>query len=283
MGVITSAAIGAVGVGMSVAKGISENNKRKQYEKAINNYDRQELKNPYEDLQVSRKGTDLALQENARNSANMVEAMQGGGINGLGMLSQIQSNTNDLNQQVTANLDQQYINNENKKAEGEAMVMQMQERREEGDLAGLGNAMATAQNNSNQAFSSAINGAMTGAMSVAGAMQNQKMLDSFGNSSGNNAVQGLDMKANGVQINPIQNMNPSLGLNNKITPYGSYSGLQINTPTIQNVITPQGTMATMPQQQGYYPSPNNILNPSIPYMGVAGFYDKFSKFRKRGV
>lgn len=258
MGVITSAAIAAVGVGMSVAKGISENNKRKEYEKAINNYDRQELKNPYEDLQVSRKGTDLALQENAQNSANMVEAMQGGGINGLGMLSQIQSNTNDLNQQVTANLDQQYINNENKKAEGEAMVMQMQERREEGDLAGLGNAMATAQNNSNQAFSSAINGAMTGAMSVAGMAQNQQML--------NNMKGGV---TNGLNLN-------------NIAPNNGVEVVRTEVP-ISSSVTPQGTMATMPQQQGYYPSPNNILNPSIPYMGVAGFYDKFSKFRKRGV
>lgn len=281
MGVITSAAIGAVGVGMSVAKTISENNKRKEYEKGINNYDRQELKNPYDNLQVSRKGTDLALQENARNSANMVEAMQGGGINGLGMLSQIQSNTNDLNQQVTANLDQQYINNENKKAEGEAMVMQMQERREEGDLAGLGNAMTTAQNNSNQALSSAINGAMTTVASVAGMMQNG---NSVNTGTQKTAVeQGNYGSASGFS-NPTTQVD-GLNLTNTITPYGTTSGIQLNIPTpiTGNVLTPQNTMATMPQQQGYYPSPNNILNPSIPYMGVAGFYDKFSKFRKRGV
>lgn len=260
MGVITSAAIAAVGVGMSVAKGISENNKRKQYEKAINNYDRQELKNPYEDLQVSRKGTELALQENARNSANMVEAMQGGGINGLGMLSQIQSNTNDLNQQVTANLDQQYINNENKKAEGEAMIMKMEENREEGDLAGLGNAMATAQNNSNQAWGSAINGAMTGAMSVAGAMQNQKMLD-----TGNGSVSN------------------ELNLNN-ISPNNGVEVVRTEVP-ISSSVTPQGTMATMPQPQSYYPSATNAFNPSIPYdpLRSAGFYNTFQKFRNRGV
>ncbi|WP_298774325.1 hypothetical protein [uncultured Empedobacter sp.] len=260
MGVITSAAIGAVGVGMSVAKTISENNKRKEYEKGINNYDRQELKNPYDNLQVSRKGTDLALQENARNSANMVEAMQGGGINGLGMLSQIQSNTNDLNQQVAANLDQQYIDNENKKAQGEAMVMQMQELREEGDLAGLGNAMATAQNNSNQALSSAINGAMTTVASVAGMSQNQQML--------NNMKGGV---TNGLNLN-------------NIAPNNGVEVVRTEIP-ISSSVTPQGTMATMPQQQGYYPSPNNILNPSIPYdpLRSAGFYNTFQKFRNRGV
>ena len=138
------------------------------------------------------------------------------------------------------------------------MVMQMQERREEGDLAGLGNAMTTAQNNSNQAWGSAINGAMIGAMSVAGVMQNQKMLDTVNGSISNN-----------------------LSLNN-IAPNNGVEVVRTEVP-LSSSVTPQGTMATMPQQQGYYPSPNNILNPSIPYMGVAGFYDKFSKFRNRGV
>ena len=190
----------------------------------------------------------------------MVEAMQGGGINGLGMLSQIQSNTNDLNQQVTANLDQQYINNENKKAEGEAMVMQMQERREEADLAGLGNAMATAQNNSNQALSSAINGAMTTVASVAGMSQNQQML--------NNMKGGV---TNGLNLN-------------NIAPNNGVEVVRTEIP-ISSSVTPQGTMANMPQQQGYYPSPNNILNPSIPYdpLRSAGFYNTFQKFRNRGV
>ena len=140
------------------------------------------------------------------------------------------------------------------------MVMQMQERREEGDLAGLGNAMTTAQNNSNQAWGSAINGAMIGAMSVAGVMQNQKMLDTVNGSISNN-----------------------LSLNN-IAPNNGVEVVRTEVP-LSSSVTPQGTMATMPQPQSYYPSSTNVFNPSIPYdpLRSAGFYNTFQKFRNRGV
>ncbi len=183
MGVATAVAAGGalLSVGTSVAGMIGENKKAKAAQDALNNYKRQELVNPFENLQVSTKGTDLALEQNATNTQSMVEVLQKGGINGLAMLPQIQAKTNALNLNVAANLDQQYINNENRKAEGVMLVQNMQEQRENQDLAGIGQALATAQQNQQQFMQSAVNGVITGATSVASTYGNEKFKNTYPN------------------------------------------------------------------------------------------------------
>lgn len=107
-------------------------------QEAIDNYRRQTLQNAYSDVGVSRLGADLMREENARAMATSVDALRSGGIRGLGMIGQVQQNTNRLNQGLAADLDRQQYGLNMARAQDTATMRAMQEQREMQDLAGLG-------------------------------------------------------------------------------------------------------------------------------------------------
>lgn len=106
---------------------------------AIDAFEWQELTNPYNDLQVSTMGSDLMREENARNSATYVDAARGSGTRGLmGALPKIQAQTNYLNAQQAAQLDQQQKNIDFAAAGQDVNNQLMEERRQADELAGYG-------------------------------------------------------------------------------------------------------------------------------------------------
>lgn len=109
--------------------------------KAIDSYQRQQLNNAYGDLQVSTLGADLQREEMARSTASMTDAARQGGVRGLAQLGRIQAQNNIQSQQIAAGLDQQQRQIDMMKAQDDARIRQMQETREQQDLAGLGQAM----------------------------------------------------------------------------------------------------------------------------------------------
>ena len=109
----------------------------KEAQKEIENYKRQELVNPYEGITVSRLGSDLRREEVSRGVASGVDYLEKAGSRGVGGVAGLVSAASREMASIGAYLDEQQKEIDKLMAAGQDRVMQMKERREEMDLAGL--------------------------------------------------------------------------------------------------------------------------------------------------
>jgi hypothetical protein len=146
MGAMTAiAATGALASGIQAISGAKQ---RRDAKNALENYERQQLENVAEGLQVSTLGADLQREEQARLASSQVGALQGAGARGLlGGLGRVEAGNQMMNREIAANLDAQQKQIDQMYAQDQANIRGMQEQREVGDIAGLssqynaGNAM----------------------------------------------------------------------------------------------------------------------------------------------
>lgn len=146
MGAMTAiAATGALASGIQAISGAKQ---RRDARQALENYQRQELSNVAEGLQVSTLGADLQREEQARLAASQVGALQGAGVRGLvGGLGRVEAGNQMVNREIGANLDAQQKQIDQMYAQDQANIRGMQEQREVGDISALssqynaGNAM----------------------------------------------------------------------------------------------------------------------------------------------
>jgi hypothetical protein len=146
MGAMTAiAATGALASGIQAISGAKQ---RRDAKNALENYQRQELENVAEGLQVSTLGADLQREEQARLASSQVGALQGAGARGLlGGLGRVEAGNQMMNREIAANLDAQQKQIDQMYAQDQANIRGMQEQREVSDIAGLssqynaGNAM----------------------------------------------------------------------------------------------------------------------------------------------
>ena len=102
---IAMAGVGVLGSGYQMIKGAKDARDAKN---ALDNYQRQELRNVAQDLQVSTLGSDLQREEQARLAASQVGALQGSGVRGvIGGLGRVEAGNQMMNAQIAADLDQQ--------------------------------------------------------------------------------------------------------------------------------------------------------------------------------
>jgi hypothetical protein len=141
-------AIAATGALASGIQAISGAKQRRDAKNALENYQRQELENVAEGLQVSTLGADLQREEQARLASSQVDALQGAGARGLlGGLGRVEAGNQMMNREIAANLDAQQKQIDQMYAQDQANIRGMQEQREVSDIAGLssqynaGNAM----------------------------------------------------------------------------------------------------------------------------------------------
>lgn len=133
------AAAAITGVAGGVANFFQGRKMRREAQSFIDNFEWQELKNPYKDLQVSTLGSDLQREELARQSATSTEALRGGGTRGLiGGLGRVQANANLVNREIAANLDQQQKQIDQMAAQDDTQIRAMTENRQANELAGYG-------------------------------------------------------------------------------------------------------------------------------------------------
>jgi len=146
MGATTAiAGVGALASGIQAISGAKQ---RRDAQNALEDYQRQELKNVAEGLQVSTLGADLQREEQAMLAASQVGALQGAGVRGLvGGLGRVEAGGQMANRQIAADLDMQQRQIDQMYAQDQANIRGMQEQREMGDIAALssqynaGNAM----------------------------------------------------------------------------------------------------------------------------------------------
>lgn len=127
-----------LGAGLGAYKAITGAKERRDAERTLNNYERTELTNAYENMPISTMGADLLREENARTSANLVDALRMGGTRSiLGGIPKVVSATNEINRAGAKMLDDQVINRNYNIAGDDIRIQGMKEARDNQNIAAL--------------------------------------------------------------------------------------------------------------------------------------------------
>lgn len=138
---VTSAVIGVASAGAQIASGISNTKKAKD---AINDFNRQELQNPFENIQISTLKADQQTEANNVNLASSVSALQRGGTRAvLGGIPRINQQNVLLQNLISADLDRQDKERQRLIAQQDTRIQGIQENRENQALQGLGQQLQT--------------------------------------------------------------------------------------------------------------------------------------------
>lgn len=134
----------ASGIGGAIG-GFKKIRRGKQLERAgqagIDNFEWEDLTNPYDNLQISTAGAEMRTDQANITTSNMVEAMRAGGTRGLANLGRVQAQNNMVSRDIAADLDQQQKNIDMKAAQDDTRIRDMVEKRQSDELAGYGNMM----------------------------------------------------------------------------------------------------------------------------------------------
>jgi hypothetical protein len=159
-----SAVTGGLSAGIGIYQAIQGAKEKRNAKKALENYKRQELENVAEDLQVSTLGADRQLAEQSRLASTQIGALQGGGTRALlGGLGRVEAGNQAVNDQITADLDQQRKQIDQMIASDNANIRSMQENRENADI----NALSSQYQSGKQDMNMGIGNALQGIGSVA--------------------------------------------------------------------------------------------------------------------
>lgn len=164
--------ITAVSAGASIYQSAEANKKAKNAQKQIDDYKRQDLENPYQNIQTSTLAADRQREDLARTVSTTANLAAAGGSRAIAALTpQLIAQQNSQEAQIMANLDEQEKERQRLIAGGEAQRQGMLEQRENNDLLGLGNNLAIAQQQKADAQNNLMQSVIQGAGSVAmGAM-----------------------------------------------------------------------------------------------------------------
>lgn len=224
----------AVSAGTSIMQTSAANRQAKKTQEAIDNYQRQDIVNPNLGLQVSTLGADRQREDLNRSIATMAnQAAMGGSRSILGIAPNLLNAQLQQGQQIAGNLDQQEAQRQAAVAQGEGMVTQMMEQRENADLAGLGNQLNVARQERANGINNLIQTGF-GAASLGLEMNKQGLFNPAPNDIlGNTGI----YKQNGVGANmtnlpgaSISFANNSAGFNFSPFSFGNAQNLNFNMP-----------------------------------------------------
>jgi hypothetical protein len=111
--------------------------RKKQGKDELNDYDRQDLTNAYENRPISTMGSDYLAEQSQLANSNLVEASRNGGIRGvLGAIPGIQSE-NNRQSQIGANYIDDQVTRRGNIAQDNVRIQQMTENRDNNNLASI--------------------------------------------------------------------------------------------------------------------------------------------------
>lgn len=140
-----SAGIGILTSGYQIADNIS---KQKQAKEDLENFNRQELANPYESIQVDTMKADQMTKANNINVATSVDALQRLGTRGvLAGIPKLNESSILLQNNISADLSRQERENDILIAKGEDEIQRIRENREQQALLGIGQELNVANQN----------------------------------------------------------------------------------------------------------------------------------------
>lgn len=162
-----SAVAGGLSAGVGLYQTIQGAKQSRDAQNALENYQRQQLTNVAEGLQVSTLGADLQREEQARLAATQTEALRGAGTRGLiGGLGRVEAGNQAVNRQIGADLDMQQKQIDQMRAEDEKRIQGMIEQRQNQDIAALSSQYNTGQQNMMSGFGNVVAGTGQAALGV---------------------------------------------------------------------------------------------------------------------
>jgi len=201
---------GIATAGLGIYNIIRGSKEQRDAQKALENYQRQELDNAYDNVQVSTRGADLQREEQARLASSQVDALQGAGTRALvGGLGRVETGNQRVNLGIGANLDEQQKAIDQMKAEDDVRIRMMQENREQNDINALSSQYQAGKNDMNMGFGNVIQGF--------GTLQNQmnfnkalKSQNALGNNGVGSVISPISIASQGMSMaserfNPMQN------------------------------------------------------------------------------
>ena len=161
------AAAGLISGGIQMFNGMKQ---KKEAQRAIDNYDRQDLVNPAEAISVSTAGSDLMKEESARSLATGVNALQAGGVRALmGGLPKMMAQNTRTNREAQKYIDDKIDMKSKLVADYDFRNQATMEEREKADLAGLGQQLETGRQNMFSGMRGMFNGVASGLSAIPGA------------------------------------------------------------------------------------------------------------------
>jgi hypothetical protein len=162
---IATASVGAAG---GIAKFFEGRAMQKRAQSLIDNFEWQDLTNPYENQQVSTLGSDLRTEQANINTATNVDVLRSGGNRAIvGGLGRVQAQNNTVNRDIASDLDKQQKQIDFAISGQDAKNQVMVEKRQADELAGYGQMLGMGQQ--------AKFGGMTDIMNVGGFMSQTDM------------------------------------------------------------------------------------------------------------
>jgi len=164
MGKEAGSAFGYIGPGLGAIGGIysaiSGAKEKRDADRALANYKRQELKNVAENLAVSTRGAEVQTEKQAQLEANQVDALRGGGTRALiGGLGRVEAGSQAVAENIGINLDEQQKQIDQMYAQDEARIRAIQEGRENADIAALSSQSQAGKDAMYMGFGNIIQGA----------------------------------------------------------------------------------------------------------------------------
>ena len=168
MAIATGTAI-ALGVSAAAcaANAISGASRARKAKQAIDNFQRQDLRNEADDLRVSTLGAELQTEEAQRRFATSVDALQAGGVRGLvGGLGRAEQAASQVQRRISADLDRQQAAIEQMQFREDQQLRMMREERESQQLGALYSERQQGQQMLASGLGQVGSSAMTGLMSM---------------------------------------------------------------------------------------------------------------------
>lgn len=160
MAAVSSAIIGGSGLVMSGVQAIDGMNRSKKAQRELNNYERQELDNAFENVQISTMGADLMREEGARTTANLVDATQMGGARTvIGGIPRVVGASNEINREAAKMLDDQVQRREYAIAGDNARIEGITENRDNANINALSSQVDAGRKDMWSGFGSALSSA----------------------------------------------------------------------------------------------------------------------------
>ena len=158
MGAATAGA-GALGAVTGAIQTFSSISDKKKIAREIKNMKDVPLENVADGMQVSTLGSDLQKEQQAQLAATQTAALQDGGTRAmLGGLGRVTANSQNVNAEISANLDQQKKDIQRVKAQDDAEIRAIKENRKNAKLAALSSQYNAASQNAAQGMSNVVQG-----------------------------------------------------------------------------------------------------------------------------
>lgn len=213
---ISTAAVGGISAIGGIAKFFEGQQMQHDAQNFIKNFKPQELQNPYEHQQVSQLGSNLATEQNNIGAASNTQALRQGGTRALvAGLGQIEANTNKVNRENGANLDQQQKDINKNIAAQDVANQATVEQRQQAQLQGYGQMLSVGNQMKYGGIADIANGVGAAGTAFGGAQEAPNgQYQTFGTQGFNPA--DYNATTGSTAFNPNQPLNLTTGMNSSI-------------------------------------------------------------------